>query len=530
METISWQGMDLVPVRKDFSYIEHPAVQDRSQAECERIRLDNAIVIVDDDGLDVPKPLAGFDEITFPEWAFQRIRSKGFKKPTGIQCQAWPVATKGHDLIGIAETGSGKTLAYLLPMLIHIEAQPEVLPGEGPAGLILVPNRELCEQVERQVNEFSRGAGLNCVSVFGGSGPDSVDQRNAALQKRCDVIIATPGLLISLLEDKLTNLKRTTYVVLDEADELLSEGFEYQIRMIMSQVRPDRQVSMFSATWEDDSLRQLAREACSCRPIHINVGSTKLAACKTITQSFMLAGSELYERFKSSSKLETLVIALQELLKKAQPEDKFLVFCNNRETVPMVLGCLQGVGIACEGCSADYSQVERESILKSFRDPENKLPLLVCTQLLGRGHDFVNLRYVINFDMPKRITEYVHRIGRCGRAGELGDALTILEEVDLVIAKDVRDCLLETNQRIPEWVHSACSNKMQKKYRAMAYEAVHGPSASSVEKALPLGNEPKPEVWKGRGRGGGLIRRREWLMECASQGAGRLPNLPDPVE
>merc|ERR1719480_641265 len=97
--------------------------------------------------------------------------SKGFRNPTGIQCQAWPVCMRGHDLIGIAETGSGKTLAYVLPMLIHIEAQTEVLPGEGPAGLILVPNRELCEQVERQVNEFSGGAGLTCMSVFGGSDP-----------------------------------------------------------------------------------------------------------------------------------------------------------------------------------------------------------------------------------------------------------------------------------------------------------------------------------------------------------------------
>merc|ERR1719174_596841 len=124
--------------------------------ECEQIRLERGIMIVDDDGIKVPKPIDSFKEAPFPDWAQHRMRRKGFVRPTGIQTQAWPVLLQGHDLVGIAETGSGKTLAYVLPMLIHVQAQSELLPGEGPIGLVLMPNRELCEQVVRQVKEFTR--------------------------------------------------------------------------------------------------------------------------------------------------------------------------------------------------------------------------------------------------------------------------------------------------------------------------------------------------------------------------------------
>jgi ATP-dependent RNA helicase DDX5/DBP2 len=527
LEKIPWQGMELVPVKKDFwSYNQHFGVEERTQEQCERLRMEHSILIVDAGGLDVPKLVDSFHEAPFPTWAFDRFKRRGFRRPTGIQMQAWPIALQGHDLVGIAETGSGKTLSYIMPMLIHIEAQSERMPGEGPMGIILVPNRELCDQVQRQVNEFGCYAGVSCLCAYGGSTPEEQDKNDLSCQKGCDIIVATPGNLITLLEKRITNLRRATFMVLDEADELLSDGFEHQIRAIVSQVRPDRQMLLFSATWENDSLLQLAKDACSCKPIHVNVGSTKLAACKDINQVFLLTGTEegVPQAYKGRSKLEVLVCSVKKAFAVADKSSKMLIFCNRVEAVPTVLAELQAEGIPCEGFSAEYTQAERQEALKQFRDIDNHLPVLVCTQLLGRGHDFQNLKYVVNFDMPRRASEYVHRIGRTGRAGEKGESLTLMEEMDLVGAREIRDCLEATGQFVPIWLSAACSNKKHQKYARMCRDFLNG--TVTVPKAL--GDRHVPPEWKGRGGPRGLEMRNWWLRECGGEGAGRAPDVYKP--
>lgn len=527
LEQIDWKGMQLEPVKKDFwSFAVHPNVAERTATECERLRTEHSILILDvDSRIEVPQPIEHFYEVPWPDWATARLKRKCFKEPTGIQMQAWPVALKGHDLVGIAETGSGKTLAYILPMLIHAEAQPGWMPGDGPLGLVLVPNRELCDQVVRQVNEFAHGPSITCISICGGSSREDHEKTDATLARGCEIIVATPGNLITKLERQTTNLRRATFVVLDEADELLSEGFETQVRAVMSQVRPDRQVLLFSATWEDDGLLALAREACSCWPIHINVGNTKLAACKDINQFFLLVGDceGVMPDNKGLSKIKVLIKAVKHRFQTSDPSSKMLVFCNRADTVPELLENLRAADITCAGVSAIYQQNERQETLKQFRDSDNNLRVLVCTQLLGRGHDFPNLNLVLNYDMPRRLSEYVHRIGRTGRRGEKGMAVTLMEEIDLVAAREIKDCLQATDQTVPVWLNVACSKRQHDKYIRMCRDARDGNSTAAVTD----GTVQPP---KSKGRGSAWAQRRSvWLHESEAYGAGLASEKYDPL-
>ena len=189
-----------------------------------------------------------FEELSFPDWAVKQLRDEGYIQPLPIQVQCWPIALGGHDMVGIADTGSGKTVAYVLPMLVHIIAQKELQPGEGPVGLVIVPTRDLCQQVARTVRQFTNIWGLECQSIFGGT---SQAEQEECLRKRSDIIVATPGRFIDMLNRGKTNLLRATFIVLDEADELLDQDFGDQIRLLLSHVRPDRQVLLFSATWPE---------------------------------------------------------------------------------------------------------------------------------------------------------------------------------------------------------------------------------------------------------------------------------------
>lgn len=176
----------------------------------------------------------------------QVLMSQGFDDPTAIQAQGWPVVLSGRDLVGIAQTGSGKTLAYMLPATVHINHQQRPQRGEGPIALILAPTRELAQQIQKVAHEFGSNTMIRNTCIFGGSpkGPQARD-----LERGVEIVIATPGRLIDFLEKGTTNLGRCTYLVLDEADRMLDMGFEPQIRKIIQQIRPDRQVLMWSATW-----------------------------------------------------------------------------------------------------------------------------------------------------------------------------------------------------------------------------------------------------------------------------------------
>merc|ERR1711933_532059 len=189
-------------------------------------------------GRNPPNPIQTFEHANFPEYIMKEIRKAGFTAPSAIQSQAWPMALSGRDVIGIAKTGSGKTLAFLLPSMLHIKAQPPLKRGDGPVALVLSPTRELAVQTKEEVDRFSHSSGIRAVCVYGGA-----PKREQAwpLQNGVEIVIATPGRLIDFLENRTTNLKRITYLVLDEADRMLDMGFEPQIRTIVGQIRNDRQ-------------------------------------------------------------------------------------------------------------------------------------------------------------------------------------------------------------------------------------------------------------------------------------------------
>lgn len=182
-------------------------------------------------GTEVPHPSMELNENGFPEYIMNEIQNQGFLKPTIIQAQGWPIALSGRDLVGIAQTGSGKTLAYMLPALVHLKSQPPLKRGEGPIALILAPTRELAQQIQKVAIEFGYKVRINNSCVFGGApkGPQIRDLENGA-----EIVIATPGRLIDFLDRGITNLKRCTYLVLDEADRMLDMGFEPQIRKFLT--------------------------------------------------------------------------------------------------------------------------------------------------------------------------------------------------------------------------------------------------------------------------------------------------------
>jgi len=508
LQTIHWNGIDLVPVNRD-TYLEHPSVTHRHETEDQRIKLDNMIQIIKG-SVHAPKPIDNFDETAFPEWMLSALRGKGFLRPTAIQVAAWPAAMSGCDVVGISETGSGKTLAYILPMVLHILGQDCLKPGEGPVGLVLLPTRELCTQVVDEVQSICCSQPeLVCRGIIGGEDSRSQDTQLCA---RCDIIVATPGRLIDMLARNATNLRRATFIVLDEADNMLEENqFAVDVRTIMGQVRPDRQVCLFSATWQD-KVEQLADELCRHRPVHINVGGVKLGACKNVRQDFwrLLAGEE---------KIEILTRAVLKMMDSANfgQGDKALIFCNARETVPEVTRHLREQGYSCEGLCGTLSQAERQDLLSRFRNEE--FPLLVSTALLGRGHDFQKLKYVINYDMPWNNVQYVHQIGRTGRAGTQGFALTLIEDFDVLKCKEIKMVLRESPQGHHLEIDKACQRKEQDRYWRLRRER-HGDGAATwqdkdKDEAADGGGgkDDGGDNWRGRGRG----RRATFLAQCGER-------------
>eukprot|EP00419_Tripos_fusus_P006869 CAMPEP_0172682008 /NCGR_PEP_ID=MMETSP1074-20121228/17863_1 /TAXON_ID=2916 /ORGANISM="Ceratium fusus, Strain PA161109" /LENGTH=645 /DNA_ID=CAMNT_0013500611 /DNA_START=44 /DNA_END=1978 /DNA_ORIENTATION=- len=536
LERIQWKGLDLPAIQKDFA-IMHPRTEQLSTRECDGIRAKHSIHVFDDmggEGHDLPKPVLSFEEVPFPDWIVDVLRQKGFKEPRSIQVQAWPAILKGRDLIGIAETGSGKTIAYVPPMLVHLLAQPELQPGEGPVAIILVPSRELCIQVHSEIEAFISTAnkGIRSKAVHGGT---DIEGQALAFVDRCDIVVSTPGRLIHLLNAKKTNLRRATFLVLDEADELLDQGFEEQVKLIVSQVRPDRQVCLFSATWPP-KIEMLSKEVTE-KPITINVGCVKLSACKDIQQKVMLVGALRHPHkgdcvFKDRSKTDILLHTLIEIKDKLE-RTRALIFCNNVDTVPKVVNYLKSNGFPCEGCSGKCLQREREDVIKRFQDDNGNLRILVCTKLLGRGHDFKDLNYVFNFDMPSRIVEYIHRIGRTGRAGKQGYSVTLLEETDLGYARDLIDVLEATVQEVPTWLRDARKKRgvFSALWRSNCFHGSSGGDGMAVsgnvthsngmayQAAAHTRSTAESHKWNGRGVG----RRHIFLEQCNGRGPARAP-------
>lgn len=359
-----WDLEKLPKFEKNF-YKEDPSVAKLSDEDIAKFRKDNEMTIF---GKDVPRPIATFDEAGFPDYVMKEVKDMGFEKPTGIQCQGWPMALSGRDMVGIADTGSGKTLAYLLPAIVHINAQPLLQPGDGPIVLVLAPTRELAVQIQKECSKFGRSSRIRNTCVYGGvpRGPQI-----RSLGRGVEICIATPGRLLDMLDTNRTNLRRVTYLVLDEADRMLDMGFEPQIRKIVDQIRPDRQTLMWSATWPKE-VKALARDYLKDY-IQVNIGSLELSASHTIKQIIDIV-SDFEKRDKCCKYLE------EEMKDK---DSKVIIFSSTKRNCDELTTYLREEGWPALSIHGDKEQRERDWVLQEFRS--GKSPVMVATDVAARG-------------------------------------------------------------------------------------------------------------------------------------------------
>ncbi|EFR05021.1 ATP-dependent RNA helicase DBP2 [Nannizzia gypsea CBS 118893] len=427
LKTQQWDLSSMPKFEKSF-YKEHPDVSARSTQEVEAFRKENEMTVY---GKDVPRPVQTFDEAGFPQYVMSEVKAQGFAKPTPIQSQGWPMALSGRDVVGIAETGSGKTLTYCLPAIVHINAQPLLAPGDGPIVLVLAPTRELAVQIQAEITKFGKSSRIRNTCVYGGvpRGPQIRD-----LTRGVEVCIATPGRLIDMLESGRTNLRRVTYLVLDEADRMLDMGFEPQIRKIISQIRPDRQTCMWSATWPKD-VRQLANDFLQDY-IQVYIGSQDLSANHRITQIVEVV-SEFEKRDRMIKHLERIM---------EDKKSKVLIFTGTKRVADDITRFLRQDGWPALSIHGDKQQNERDWVLNEFKT--GKSPIMVATDVASRGIDVRDITHVLNHDYPNNSEDYVHRIGRTGRAGANGTAITLFTTENAKQARDLVKILTESKQQI----------------------------------------------------------------------------------
>jgi ATP-dependent RNA helicase DDX5/DBP2 len=409
----------------------------RNEQQIDQYRLKYEInVFKNSSGTRISRPVESFNEAGFPNYILKELANAGFEKPTPIQCQGWPMAMSGNDVIGIAKTGSGKTLAFLLPALVHINAQPLLKPKDGPIVLILAPTRELAIQIKGEADKFGYTSSITNTCVYGGA-----PKRDQAwhLRKGVEIVIATPGRLMDFLEKETTNLRRVTYLVLDEADRMLDMGFEPQIRKILSQVRPDRQTLLWSATWpKDGQVQRLTHEFLS-DPIRVTVGSEELSANVDVKQIIQIVRN----RYDKEARLKELL--------RQHAQDKILIFSNTKRMCGDLAWQLENMGYRTAAIHGDKKQEDREWVLGKFRKGE--IQIMVATDVASRGLDIRGVSVVVNFDFPDGrggVEDYVHRIGRTGRAGTKGISYTFFTQDNAKRARELIKILQGANQEVPE--------------------------------------------------------------------------------
>jgi ATP-dependent RNA helicase DBP3 len=346
----------------------------------------------------------------------QRAPFANFAAPTPIQAATWPFLLSGRDMVGVAETGSGKTLAFGVPCVRFISSIPKDK-RRGIKAVIVSPTRELAVQIYDQLVALATPAGLSVVCVYGGVPKDP----QVAACRKAHIVVATPGRLNDLIGDGSADLSKAEYVVLDEADRMLDKGFEEAIRQIISQTPKKRQTLMFTATWPP-SVRDLASTFMGS-PVRITIGdnvSGELRANVRIKQ--------LVEVVDPRAKEQRLLQLLKQYQSGKNKDDRILVFCLYKKEAMRIENFIRMKGFRVGGIHGDLSQEKRSASLAAFK--EGQVPLLVATDVAARGLDIPAVKLVINVTFPLTAEDYVHRIGRTGRAGKEGLAITLFTEHD----------------------------------------------------------------------------------------------------
>jgi ATP-dependent RNA helicase DeaD len=342
-----------------------------------------------------------FKQLGISQDLLEAVEEMGFREPTPIQEQAIPHVQEGRDVIGQAQTGTGKTAAFGIPMIERIEVDGT----RGPQGLVVAPTRELAVQVAEELNAIGKYKKIHATAVYGG---EPIERQIKALKKRPQIISATPGRLLDHIKRRTILLEDVRMVVLDEADEMLNMGFIDDIKAILSEVPENRQTLLFSATMPD-AIRRLADKFMK-NPVEIKIKAKTLTVDR-IDQQFI--------EIKEKQKLDVFTRLLD-----IQHPERAIVFGRTKRRVDELTTALRKLGYKARGLHGDLTQSRRDQVMDDFK--AHRVTILVATDVAARGLDIENVTHVYNFDMPQDPESYVHRIGRTGRAGKRGEAITFV--------------------------------------------------------------------------------------------------------
>uniref|UniRef100_A0A8C9W4P2 Probable ATP-dependent RNA helicase DDX46 n=1 Tax=Scleropages formosus TaxID=113540 RepID=A0A8C9W4P2_SCLFO len=471
LEPVDHQKIEYEPFRKNF-YVEVP--ESSCPVDVYRLELEGITV----KGKGCPKPIKTWVQCGISMKILNALKKHNYEKPTPIQAQAIPAIMSGRDLIGIAKTGSGKTIAFLLPMFRHILDQRPLEESEGPIAVIMTPTRELALQITKECKKFSKPLGLRVVCVYGGTG---ISEQIAELKRGAEIIVCTPGRMIDMLganSGRVTNLRRVTYVVLDEADRMFDMGFEPQVMRIVDNIRPDRQTVMFSATFPR-AMEALARRILS-KPIEVQVGGRSVV-CSDVEQHVIVIDED------------SKFLKLLEILGHYQEKGSVIIFVDKQEHADALLKDLMKASYPCMSLHGGIDQYDRDSIINDFKNGACRL--MVATSVAARGLDVKQLILVVNYSCPNHYEDYVHRAGRTGRAGNKGYAYTFITEEQARYAGDIIKALELSGSQVPSELEQLWLNfKDQQKAEGKTIKSSSGFSGKGFkfdETEHALANERK---------------------------------------
>jgi len=411
-------------------------------------------------GGNIPNPMRSWTESGLPKRLLDIIDKAGYVDPSAVQRAAIPVAMQSRDLIGVAVTGSGKTAAFVLPLLVYISELPaldELTKNDGPYAIVLAPTRELAQQIEGEAKKFAEPLGFKCVSLVGGH---SIEEQSYNMRDGAEIIIATPGRLVDCIERRVLVLSQCCYIIMDEADKMIDMGFEKDVNKILDALpvtneKPDtddaenamamsrllggkdryRQTMMYTATMPA-ALERMARKYLR-RPAIVTIGNVG-EAVDTVEQRVEFVSGEDKRKKR-----------LNEILSSREFAPPIIVFVNIKRNCDAVARDVQKMGFSSTTLHGSKTQDQREAALASLRN--GNTDVLVATDLAGRGIDVPDVSLVVNFNMATNIESYTHRIGRTGRAGKRGVAITFLGNEDGDVLYDLKQMISKSEiSRVPE--------------------------------------------------------------------------------
>lgn len=350
-----------------------------------------------------------FEDLQLEPELLEALSYMGFENATPIQEQSIPIILNNDDLLACAQTGTGKTGAFIIPILNKLIGKQD----SSVNTLIIVPTRELALQIEKQIEGLSYFISVGAIAIYGGGNSKDWDNQKRALTEGIDIVVATPGKLLSHLKMGYVKFDQVQHLVLDEADRMLDMGFSHDLNMIMSYLPKKRQNLMFSATFPQ-KIRQLAKSYMNA-PKEVSLSISKPA--EGVKQQVYLAHDE------------QKVGVITHILKDRNHYDSIIIFTSSKSKVSEITRALNKAGHKASGISSNLDQEQREEFLRKFR--AKRIRIVVATDVLSRGIDIKDINMVINFDVPNDAEDYVHRIGRTARANTKGEAFTLVNDKDM---------------------------------------------------------------------------------------------------